>query len=372
MSNALHRRVSWVSALALAVGAVTIAATPAQAAEIHGVVAVHRFYNVKNGSHFYTTSEQEVDGVIARWPSTYTYEGVNYYVDPKYDKEPLYRFYNKQTGSHFYTASAEERDGVIARWPSIFTYEGVAYQVSTTTGPTETPVFRFYNKKNGSHFYTTSVRERDGVIAKWSTTYTYEGPRFHASASSAVRSEIAQRYGTFESKEYTGAGTQVIDLPAGIDSAIIEASHVGSSNFIVTALNDQNEYVQGVVNAIGQYQGISGLDLEDWDEPARKLQVQADGSWAIKLAPVAQAPVVSVPFDGAGSTVVIDTGGASTWNLSHNGEANFIVERYTVGNYGIEWDLVANEIGNFTGSVAVAGNGPAVVSVYADGAWSVR
>lgn len=120
--------------------------------------------------------------MIARWPDVYTHEGPRYYVDPAQDKQPLYRFYNQQNGSHFYTASAQERDGVIAHWPNVFTYEGVAYHVSTADSATGTEVYRFYNNTNGAHFYTTSVAERDGVIARWSATYLYEGPRFHVSA----------------------------------------------------------------------------------------------------------------------------------------------------------------------------------------------
>jgi len=40
---------------------------------------------------------------------------------------PVYRFYNKVNGSHFYTVSEAERNNVIATWPHIYTYEGVAF-----------------------------------------------------------------------------------------------------------------------------------------------------------------------------------------------------------------------------------------------------
>ena len=40
-------------------------------------------------------------------------------------------------------------------------------------------VYRFYNVRSGSHFYTTSVAERDNVIATWPTIFTYEGPAFY-------------------------------------------------------------------------------------------------------------------------------------------------------------------------------------------------
>jgi hypothetical protein len=39
----------------------------------------------------------------------------------------VYRFYNLQNGSHFYTASAEEADMVIAAWPTVYRYEGPVF-----------------------------------------------------------------------------------------------------------------------------------------------------------------------------------------------------------------------------------------------------
>ena len=56
---------------------------------------------------------------------------------------PVYRFYNRRAGSHFYTVSADERDQVITRWPMIYTYEGVAYSVPSGPTTQTTPVYRF-------------------------------------------------------------------------------------------------------------------------------------------------------------------------------------------------------------------------------------
>ncbi|MGV8083220.1 MAG: hypothetical protein AB2L09_06280 [Coriobacteriia bacterium] len=143
-------------------------------------MAVYRFYNVKNGSHFYTASGDERDIVASRYASTYTYEGTAYAINitSPSANTPLYRFYNVKNGSHFYTASEDEKNTVIARWPSVYTFEGVAYNVSISAD-NATPVYRFYNKKNGSHFYTASAEERDIVVAKYSSTYTLEGTAFY-------------------------------------------------------------------------------------------------------------------------------------------------------------------------------------------------
>lgn len=134
--------------------------------------AVHRFYNKKNGTHFYTASEAEKNNVIARYPLTYRYEGIAYYLNTSSQANniPLYRFYNTR-GTHFYTASEAEKNNVIARYSRTYRFEGVAYYVSNTTG---NPVYRFYNTR-GTHFYTASEAEKNNVIAKYSTTYRFEG-----------------------------------------------------------------------------------------------------------------------------------------------------------------------------------------------------
>lgn len=85
----------------------------------------------------------------------------------------VYRFYNVRTGTHFYTASAAERDMVIRTWPSIYTYEGVAY--TTPSGAGLVPLHRFYNAASGTHFYTASSEEAASVRANLSSVFMYEG-----------------------------------------------------------------------------------------------------------------------------------------------------------------------------------------------------
>ncbi|MGV8082775.1 MAG: hypothetical protein AB2L09_03945 [Coriobacteriia bacterium] len=142
------------------------------------LMPVHRFYNVENGSHFYTASFQERDIVIDRWSDVYDYEGVAYVINtgnPE-NNDLLYRFYNAHNGTHFYTASLEEKNYVIARWPDIYTYEGSVYNVCTNGSASgAVPMYRFYNRVAGSHFYTTSAQERDTVLTRWSNVYILDG-----------------------------------------------------------------------------------------------------------------------------------------------------------------------------------------------------
>lgn len=169
---------------------VTASAIPAP------TITVYRFYNQSAGTHFYTASIQERDFVIATWPDVFTYEGPAFYL---YDDmpepaqiqplgvalaptTPVHRFYNMKNGSHFYTISAAEADMVKAKYPTIYHYDGVgfnAYVAPVEYMPLQ-PVYRFYNKVNGTHFYTIDPNEKAVVQLLYSDTYTYEGIAFYA------------------------------------------------------------------------------------------------------------------------------------------------------------------------------------------------
>lgn len=145
---------------------------------LYPVGKVFRFYNGTNNTHFFTNSLAEKKYVLATWPAIFQYEGIAYRTNPASNTNPLYRFYNRVSKSHFYTASAGERDNVLATWPAVFQYDGPTFAVSATPGAGMTPVWRFYNLRNGSHFYTASVTERDMVAATWPTVYRLEGPAY--------------------------------------------------------------------------------------------------------------------------------------------------------------------------------------------------
>lgn len=138
---------------------------------------VYRFYNLKNGSHFYTASVAEKNSIVANLAGTYRLEGVAYAdnLSNPANSFPLYRFYNFRTGTHFYTASESEKNNVIARMSSTYRLDGVAYYVSITGG---VPVYRFYTS-TGTHFYTASEAEKNNVIAKLSGSYRLEGVAFY-------------------------------------------------------------------------------------------------------------------------------------------------------------------------------------------------
>jgi hypothetical protein len=93
----------------------------------------------------------------------------------------IYRFYNTVTDDHFYTSSVAERDQVLATQPS-YSYEGVAFFGAESAAASVVPVYRFLDSGSGDHFYTVSVAERDSVLAT-EPNYHLEGVAFYAAAT---------------------------------------------------------------------------------------------------------------------------------------------------------------------------------------------
>jgi len=96
-------------------------------------------------------------------------------------ESPVYRFYHQSSGSHFYTANEAERAYVEATLSHAYTFEGIAYWTAPDwlEAPTA-PLHRFYNLRNGSHFYTGSEVEKTYVRLHYGDVYRYEGIAFYS------------------------------------------------------------------------------------------------------------------------------------------------------------------------------------------------
>lgn len=121
----------------------------------------------------------------------------------------VYRFYNKRSGTHFYTASAEERDSVIAHLSSVFDYEGVAYTYDHAKATQ--PLYRFFNKRNGSHFYTASWAEVEHVRATWPQIFDFEGPAYNISALPTPGSAVYRFYNNGNGSHFFTASAEERD-----------------------------------------------------------------------------------------------------------------------------------------------------------------
>lgn len=167
----------------------------------------------------------------------------------------------------------------------------------------------------------------------------------------------------FEPQTVEGSGASVVPLPAGAEFGVVRATHDGRRNFIVTALDSQNERVDGLFNEIGAYSGTTVWGL--LGDTATQLQVEADGAWSLTFEPIGALPELVLPAGGTGDSVLVYRGGAATPTFSHDGERNFIVTAYGDRRNGL-----VNEIGQYSGTHAMTA-GPSIIVIQADGNWTI-
>ena len=147
------------------------------------VLGVYRFFETTDGTHFYTTNQSERNNLILTRPDlTYEGFGLTALASPATDPAatPVYRFFDVSSGTHFFTASALERNGLSGQQG--FIGEGVAFYEHATALPGDSAVFRFFDTNDGSHFYTTSLAEQASILATRSDLRP-EGIAFYAPAA---------------------------------------------------------------------------------------------------------------------------------------------------------------------------------------------
>ena len=132
---------------------------------------VHRFWSDTKQGHFYTSSEDEKNYIIANYDNNiWRYEGVAYnaYNSSTSGITPIYRFWSDTKQHHFYTASASEKNYVIANYnDNVWKYEGIAYYAYASSQPGTTPVYRFWSDTKQGHFYTASEDEKNSIIVTY-------------------------------------------------------------------------------------------------------------------------------------------------------------------------------------------------------------
>lgn len=149
-----------------------------------GTVGVYRFFDKHNGTHFFTASLTERDGVATTRPDL-TYEGAGLVsVDPAVhdpNATAVFRFFDTTHGTHFFTADAAEKDLVIATRKDL-TFEGSGFFEHATQQAGDTAVYRFFDTQFGTHFYTSSASERASIVVN-RPDLKEEGIGFYAPSS---------------------------------------------------------------------------------------------------------------------------------------------------------------------------------------------
>jgi hypothetical protein len=145
------------------------------------IAQVWRFYNVRTGTHFYTSDPAERDNVLATLGAIYHLDGLSYVVHEEYPDNTtmLWRFYNRITGTHFYTADPAEKANLLATMGGVYQLDGPTYYVSSVFHAGYDTVWRFFNLRTGTHFYTADPSEMAHVRDTMASTYHLDGPAFY-------------------------------------------------------------------------------------------------------------------------------------------------------------------------------------------------
>ncbi|KGJ82785.1 hypothetical protein GY21_00030 [Cryobacterium roopkundense] len=181
-----------------------------------------------------------------------------------------------------------------------------------------------------------------------------------------VQSWADDAFGTFAPVTQTGAGDNLVTLPAGATAGIVTATHDGSSNFAISVLDAANASTgQLLVNTIGAYTGTTEYGFNSMGDDAT-LQITADGNWSLTITPISTAPVLAA--SGVGDGVFLYEGSAGKLSATHDGSSNFAIIEET--DEAFSMGLLVNEIGTYSGTVPLS-SGPSAIVVSADGNWTM-
>ena len=187
----------------------------------------------------------------------------------------------------------------------------------------------------------------------------------------------------------TGSTDKVTDkftLQAGV--TIFRLTYSGTSNFAVTLKDADGGFVDLLANEIGAYSGETLIGVKSDSivgaEPGEHfLDVQASGAWSVTIEQPRVSSGIALPQtltgNGAEASVPIAlTSGVAVFNMTHDGSSNFAVTLWA--DDGDYVDLLANEIGDYSGEKSVTVNGglfdasPGIhwLDIDADGPWTIK
>ena len=142
-------------------------------------IDINRFYNPTSGGHFFTADDTERD--VVSTSDDFRTEGIGFDAMPRTATEitgsvPVYRFFNSKLGSHFFTSFEEER--VVVQTFEDYNFEGIGFRAFETDSATTDPVHRFFNLETGGHLFTVFNVEKDALLNF--EQFRYEGEAFYA------------------------------------------------------------------------------------------------------------------------------------------------------------------------------------------------
>jgi hypothetical protein len=162
-----------------------------------------------------------------------------------------------------------------------------------------------------------------------------------------------------------GTGDHSVDIEDLGSPYLMQATHTGQSNFVVTSYAGSKK-LDVLINATGDYSGTKLLDLS-----TTRFDVKADGTWQLHLLPLASfVRVQQKPgtVTGTGDDVIaIQDFNADLLKASYSGDSDFVIAA---------WDKtgkkqIINETGAYTGTGTLP-DGTTLLEITAKGPWSIE
>lgn len=169
--------------------------------------------------------------------------------------------------------------------------------------------------------------------------------------------------------EFSGSGSDVVEIELEGGLTGVEAQHDGSSDFVVQLVDDG--FPTFFIDARGQFEGAS---LEYAVAGEHELEIVADGDWEVTVTQPRSAtgadPAVELSDSIPSYYGPFEFDGTYTMTGSHDGAGNFIVELRGQGR--TDRELVINELGAYEGSTTFQYSGIGWIDVTTDGEWSIE
>ena len=173
-----------------------------------------------------------------------------------------------------------------------------------------------------------------------------------------------------EPVEYSGTGDDVIEVNKNFEAGIAKITNQGRSNFAVTTYDPNGDYLDLLVNTIGNYSGTRPIEFME-NETVSKIEINSNGAWTVTIYPLVKeyVRICDVPGTCRGQSddlIWLSGDDPDTVKITNQGKSNFAVWSY--GSSGT--DLMVNEIGDYSGTVLFE-KGVFAIEVQSSGTWTI-
>jgi hypothetical protein len=169
-----------------------------------------------------------------------------------------------------------------------------------------------------------------------------------------------------------GSGDDVVDANLGFRIGTAHITYEGTGHFAVKNLDDNNEWIDLLVNDSGPYDGWLPIGFFDSEEQTERFEVNASGPWKIIVYPLSEVNmnhICDVPTvcTGKGDDIVFLRGSKpDKAHVTSVEKGHFAVKSISLSDY----DLLVNDTGPYEGTVLLDPD-TIVLIISAEGNWSI-